>query len=235
MPPMKTTLLTISLSTLLLGACSTVPQARGRMDDAYGPNAERTPRRVSGLVGVMEVTTFDLSLKPGLGQVVSDNDITMPMFGAQTQIPIRSGGIEFGFEAGFSFGWKSDREAIQIDDGTFLITSDNQVRIGDLSGGLYVAVPIGERARIYGGAGPVLQWTSVDLEFDSPLGGNTNVDENGFGAGYYARTGVDVDMGQGTLVGLFGRWVDSSADLGGPLDDVELETIQFGLSVTASY
>ena len=62
-----------------------------------------------------------------------DDDVTLPMIGAQSQFPFQTDGrVEFGFEGGFSFGWKSDREAIEISDGTFLITSDNDMRIGDV-------------------------------------------------------------------------------------------------------
>ena len=71
--------------------------------------------------------------------------------------------------------------------------------------------------------GPLLQWANYDSE-DSVFGFDD--DGSGFGAGWYARAGLEFAVSRSTLIGFSVRWSESSVDLGGNLDDLEIEGLQ---------
>lgn len=231
---MRSNRLLLSLCALLATACSstTAGLTSQQWQDTGRPS--NSPR-VTGIIGVTEVTTLGLDLGGGPGSTSEDGEATMPLIAAQLQVPLRPGRLEFGYEAGFSLGWDSEREAFVIDTGTVLIKADNNAFLFDVSGGLYLATRLGQRVRIYGAAGPLFQYGSVDLDFDQQFNGRGSVSGSGVGLGYYARTGLDLQTGPGSAIGFVVRWVDSSVDLGGSLGNLDVEALQIGLAVTTGF
>jgi opacity protein-like surface antigen len=219
-------------SLLFATACSTTQgtsysQARRAEQAVHG--------RVTGIVGIAELTALDLEVDPSVGTASGDGDLSVPLIAAQFQVPLRQQRLEWGYEGGFSLGWESDRDAVVIDTGTVLVRADNDLRVFDLSGGLYVSRALGERLRVYGGAGPLFQFGSIDLELDQDIGGEDSIDEDGFGMGYYTRVGLDLAVSPRTTFGFVVRWVDSNIDLGPTLRDIDFQALQVGLAVTTVY
>ena len=224
----------LSLCALLATGCSTTSAGFTGQQWERSQRATAGPR-VAGIIGVTEVTAMGLGLSNSIGSTTEDADATMPLIGAQLQVPLRLGRLEFGYEGGFSLGWDSEHEAYVIDTGVVLVKTDNKVRLFDISGGLYLATRLGQRFRLYGAAGPVFQYGSVDLDFDQTIGSRNSLSGSGVGLGYYARTGLDLQVSPGTSVGIAVRWVDSSVDLGGSLGDLDIEALQVGLAVTTGF
>ena len=99
----------------------------------------------------------------------------------------------------------------------------------ELYGGPFVSLFLGERWRVYGGVGPMLQWASYDQESaDTDFNGNGS----GFGTGWYARTGLELAVRPGLMIGAGVRWSDSVVDLDSGLGDLDLEGIQWAFTVT---
>lgn len=232
------------VGALLSGACSSVPVGSGASGDAgvwssqgRGSSSHAsTPRpRVTGIVGITEISALDLDLGSRVGDTTDDASLSTPLIGAQFMYPVRRQRLEWGYEGGFSLGWKNDTNAYVIDTGTVLVQADNEMFLLDFSGGLYVAKTLGQRVRIYGAAGPLMQFGSVDLDLDQPINGDDSLDGSGVGLGYYARTGIDIEARPGTSWGLTLRWVDSRFDMGGSLGRMDVEAVQLGLAVTTGF
>jgi len=224
----------LSICALLATACSATSAGYSGQQWENKSRPSSTPR-VTGIIGITEVTALGVNLNNNIGNTVEDADTSMPLIGAQVQVPLRPGRLEFGYEGGFSLGWDSEHEAYYIDTGVVLVATDNKVRLFDVSGGLYLSTMLGRRWRLYGGAGPVFQFGKLDLDYDQPINGRTSDSGSGVGLGYYARTGLEVKTSPGTSVGLVVRWVDSSVDLGGTLGDLDIEALQVGIAVTSGF
>lgn len=217
------------VTSLALGSCATVQSNY----DNYGSssNLRSTPQsasaqpRISGIIGVTE-------LDQDLGS--ESTEYSLPMIAAAWQMPVRDKVFEFGAEAGFSLGWDSERTSVALGN-SVIVFADNNIRLFDLSLGAYASKKLGERLRLYGGVGPLLQWASVDLDFENDFNGRDGINENGFGYGYYTRVGLELEVQRGVGVGLVARWVDSKVSLGGLLGDTDLEALQVGLVVTTGF
>lgn len=201
----------------------------GSFDDSLGEG-----QRLSGVVGVAALDV-DVTAAPGAGEVVRDDDFNVPFVAAQWQKALGGEAVELGFEAGFSIGWDTDRDAVYLDDGSAILIADNELCVIDLSLGGYASTALGERFRLYGGVGPLVQFAWIDLDFDQPLDGRDSVDESGLGFGYYARAGLEYEVSEGTGVGLVARWADATVDLGGLLDELAVEGVQVGVVVTTGF
>ena len=100
--------------------------------------------------------------------------------------------------------------------------------------GLYADVMVGDGLRIYGGAGGLLDWAHLYVDYNTPLGGYVHASGDGFGFGLYTRLGFDFLVQSGMRVGFCWRWFESDLDLGGGLDDLEIEGMQYMLTFTRS-
>ena len=105
---------------------------------------------------------------------------------------------------------------------------DNTMYLINLYYGLYGSINIGDKARLYAGAGGMLNWGSMDIGSDS----DTLADESvsAFGFGPYARTGLEFELPNGDLIGVGGRWLSSNVDLTSSYGKVKVEGVQFMLT-----
>jgi len=217
---------------LLVSACAT--SSAGVQREEPLPGSAPRAGRVTGMIGVTDITALDIELDSSLGEADSE-DLTLPLIGAAYQFPsVSRTALEWGFEAGFGIGWDSEHEAVVVDTGTVLVVADNDLRLIDLYGGLYAATKLGRKWRAYGGAGPVLQFGRADLDFDQPIDGSSSASESGVGYGYYTRAGLEYEFARDTWIGLVARWADTKLDLGGEIDELELEAVQLAFAVTTT-
>lgn len=219
------------LLLLLLSAGCAASRTPGLQDSR---KREAPPARgalITGMIGLSELeVTGDLD--PALGDVDEVDDESIPMIGALVQQPLAGRRLRLGLEGGFTLGWENDVQAVVVDSGSVLVAAENDFLLVDLFVGAFADLSLGERLRLYAGAGPLLQWASIDVEWNDTLAGDVSVDESGFGGGYYARTGFEFALGSGLSLGLGVRYLDSSVDPGGDIDDVEFEEFQYVLTAT---
>jgi opacity protein-like surface antigen len=102
----------------------------------------------------------------------------------------------------------------------------------DIFVGLYGDTMLGDKTRIYVGAGPLLQWVNLNIDWDDPGSGHVHTSESGFGYGYYARTGIDFMVRPGMYVGLGARWIDAQADFNGIVNEFNTEGVQYFMTFT---
>jgi hypothetical protein len=203
--------------------------------DPQIPAAPPRPNRyVQGMFGVSDFTVSDIKLDPSRGEIVDDNGMTLPMLGGVFQHPMSGDRVHLGFEGGFTFGWQGDVVGFSTGGGGAVVAVDNEVFLTDLFLGPYVDAPLGAKGRAYLAAGPLLQWANVDLDWNTALG-HQHASDNGFGYGYYVRTGLEFMARPGLWLGFGARWVDARVDLSGELNDLDLEGIQYYLTVTENF
>lgn len=226
----------LALSTgfvlLALGSCAGLPTQTGSQY-AYEDGSSGPRHLVQGVFGVMELNDADQQDSDS-GIEVDSSSATLPVLGGVFQQALRGESLQVGVEGGFTFGFRGDRTTVILPN-SVAIVADNDVLLSDLFGGLYLNKYLGKNLRLYGGAGPLLQYGRVDVDyidqFDEPQG----VKGSGWGFGLYARVGLEVNLGPGTYVGLGVRWVDSHVNMSGSLGDLDYEAVQYMLTVSKSY
>jgi hypothetical protein len=123
--------------------------------------------------------------------------------------------IQFGLEASFLTGFRVDKiNYIYLGGAGLKVDLSFRMWLFDLAGGAYVNLfPDKEhRMRIYAGAGPLLSYADyrIEKEFSDTDPGNPSPTEtedetlnrSAFGAGVYARTGVEFRVHEKGLFGL---------------------------------
>jgi hypothetical protein len=166
---------------------------------------------------------------PGGSEIDGDQgDVDqLPLIGGGGQWKLGGEKVDFGLEGMLSFSGRANAEAFAVGGGGAVVAVRVDLLIFELFGGPFANIFLGDNARIYVGAGPVLQW--VDYSQD---GNNLDADGSGFGSGLYARTGFEFGIGPGTMLGFGVRWSDTTVDLGGGLGDLDIDGIQAVLTVT---
>lgn len=231
----RRTRLHLLVALLPLAACA---GPDGRTENAWSPYL---PRRAStsrdfvqGSVGITQYATGPSVAAPGT-LVVDEGAETFPMLGGAFQHALKDGPVQLGIEGGLSGGWQTNRTVLAAGNGAIVTQRDNQLLLLDTFVGAYASVPLEGGWRIYGGAGPVLQYASVkSRDLDLPPGSERE-SLDGFGGGWYARAGFELELGGPLLLGLGVRWVDSYADLGPGFNDLLLDGVQFGLTLSQAY
>ncbi|MEM6674067.1 MAG: hypothetical protein AAF726_14575 [Planctomycetota bacterium] len=202
---------------------------------ALPPPTAASTHVVQGFVGITEFTTADTRTgSPGI-EILDSGIETFPMLGGAFQRALWNGPIQFGLEGGLSFGWDSNATLLSTSTGAIVTESENDVFLLDGFAGVYANLPLRAGIRLYAGAGPVLQYGAVSATFLSPGSSPEPVEEDGFGGGWYARTGVDIVVSPGTMLGFGIRWIDTYVDLGPTLRDLQLEGMQFGFTVSQGF
>jgi hypothetical protein len=171
-----------------------------------------------------------VSVDDGLGNHVDgdEGDVdSMPFIGGGGQYKLGGDRISFGIEGMFSFGGRANAAAVAVGGGGAVVAVDVDLLIFDLYGGPFVSIPLGDKMRVYGAVGPLLQWADYDQH-----GNNFHADGSGFGTGWYARTGFEFDVGSHTYLGFGARWSDTSIDLSGTPHDLDLEGLEYMITVS---
>jgi hypothetical protein len=151
----------------------------------------------------------------------------LPLIGGGAQWKFGGERVTFGLEGLMSFSGRANAEAFVVGGGGAAVAIDVDLLVFELYGGPFASLFLGEKLRLYGAVGPLLQWADYEQ-----TGGGLADDGSGFGYGYYARTGLEFALPSRTLMGFGVRWSDSSVDLGGSLGDLELEGLQLLFTVS---
>lgn len=222
--PTSGTLLSVLL-LVMIASCALAPRDEDDFIVLGGVTAQ-------GFLGVAEFDELDLSVRPGLGEVVDVDEPTLPLVGGVVQRPLNSSRVEVGIEGGLSFAWGDGDALVAVGGGGALVVADNDLFLGDLFGGPYARAPLGSRLQVYAAAGPLLQYGRAELDYRNDLDEPVSLDDDGFGLGWYARAGFELALDPGTWIGLGARWVDSGVDLGDGFDDYDFEALQLLLTMS---
>lgn len=158
---------------------------------------------------------------------------TMPTLGGGFQYKLGGGRLSFGLETMIDFAGRADALAFYSGSGGALIAVDVDLASLGLGGGPFVSAFLGSRWRVYAAGGAQMLWTWYDQQGSSEA---DTGDGDGFGTGWYARTGIEYLLPDyATLLGIGGRWSESQVDLSGGFGDIELIGTQVLVTVTRSF
>jgi hypothetical protein len=190
---------------------------------------------VQGMVGFSDLSRDPLHGLDGASDLDIDRTATLPLLGAAAQYALLGERLQLGLEFGGTMGWDSHRDSVRVDSGrdAVLAVSDDDLFLCDLFVGPSGSLWVGERLRIYGGAGPLLQYAQVDLDYEDLDGNELELDGSGFGNGLYGRCGIEILIWPDSWVGFQVRWMESDIDFGSGVRDLDLDTVQFMLSASA--
>jgi hypothetical protein len=186
---------------------------------------------LQGYIGVSFLDDEDYDLESSVGDLVDSDLDELPVFGFAYEHPLIGRRIQLGVELGSSASFEGDRAYVDV-GGATAVVADNDLLLIDLFGGLSVSTVLGQRTRLFLGVGPLLQFGRVELEFDDGMGGVEQIDESGFGAGVYARGGIELELSRGTYVGLTLRHKDAEIGLSDEIDEFEFESNEILISVS---
>lgn len=220
-----------SLLVLLLAGCAQIPRGASWSPGWEEEPPPRQPYVVQALIGVQELDGSSLAVDGDVGEIDSD-DQTLPLLGAAVQRPVRGGSLQIGMEAGVTTAWDDD-EGRAVVGGDELAT-ETEVWLVDAFAGIFANKFLARGFRVYAAVGPLLQWGSVELKAEDDDGG-FDLDDSGIGVGFYARAGFEIPIFEGSSAGLGVRWVSSSVDLGGGLDDLDVDSLQLAFTMTSGF
>jgi hypothetical protein len=220
------------LSVFILFSCLLMPSLSNAEDDWLAGLDGSTIQVMMGASSFDEDDmSFDQvsSVDPALE---AESDLsTMIFLGVARQMPLKGERFQAGLESGFDLGWGHDKDSSR--EGPLYVSITNDLFTADIYAGGYLSAKLGGRARAYVGAGPILMYgwmhqKTKDRDESDP-GFNREKDhrKHGFGAGVYARTGVDILIQDQMMVGFGVRALSASLDFGSDIDDADLNGPQF--------
>ena len=228
---------------LALGGTGTAGWAEA-VDD--GGAAAQPPGRPSvtyaqSWIGAVD-TDRSWSLRDDAGDADFEGDVgTLPLLGGAGS---RMWGerVRFGLEGGGLVSWKSDSVRLSSIGGGLRIELENELLAFEVFCGGVLSVSPVPRVRLYVAGGPTLAWARLRNDDDTaealptPAGGGIVIDlnsrEDDFSAALYARTGVEIDVGNDIAVGVSARYVDHEFDFGSS-GRLQVDEVQWFLTVGA--
>ena len=185
----------LAVAALALSACAGPEQGERAPWEPFLPRrASAATDHVQGIVGITQFSSGPAIAAPGTN-VVNDGEQTFPMLGGAFQHAMTDGDIRFGIEGGLSGSWQSTRTVLALGNGAIVTQRENDLLLLDGFVGAYASIPLEGGWRIYGGAGPLLQYASVKtLSVDQPPGSERDAID-GVGGGWYARAGFELELG----------------------------------------
>ena len=184
------------------------------------------------LQGYFGANTLEVGVDGGRLPALQDNDETFAAFGGGAQLKLSGKDIDIGVEGMLEFSGAAGAAGFAAGGGGAAVYVDFDVFLFQLYGGPFLSLPMGDRARLYGAAGPMMQWAFY--EQDSAISALAG-DGSGFGYGYYARTGLEFGLSPRMMFGVSVRWSETEADLDGGFGDLQLEGFQWAITVTQGF
>ncbi len=141
---------------------------------------------------------FGKMIIPNNDQDLEGGDYEVNIYGADIQKPLGGEVFTYGFETGALFSIDSDVRRFRASSGAVAVSVDVSSIMFDYFFGGYLGFKPVKWLRLYVGSGPLLIWARWETEPEvSTPRVLTSESESDFGAGIYARAGIDILITQG--------------------------------------
>jgi hypothetical protein len=131
-----------------------------------------------------------------------------------------------------AIGGRGSVAAFDSGSGGTAVLVDLDLLICDIYGGPFASLWIADKWRVYGAAGPLVQFVGYDQDSGDELlddGGS------GFGTGWYARTGIEYFTAWGTSVGIGVRYLESNVELDDFIGELDAIGFEYAITVTTEW
>ena len=174
---------------------------------------------------------------PNNNSNIEGNDFDINIFGVDAQGPFGGGLLKYGIETGAVFSLDSDvrhfRASSGSSGGTAAVAVDVDSFMMDYFFGGYLGLELSKWLRLYVGSGPLLIWGIWETEpKESDSEELSSESEIEFGAGLYARAGIDIFLSKLFGLNMGVRINKTTMRFEGKGGEVDLEGLQyyFGLA-----
>ncbi|MBI5894916.1 MAG: hypothetical protein HZB24_02520 [Desulfobacterales bacterium] len=163
---------------------------------------------------------------------VEGGDYRLDIFGADVQKALGPGALLYGFETGMFFSIDSEVRSFHASSGggggVAAVAVDVESLLFDYFLGGFVGIKPAKWLRLYAGAGPLLIYAQRDTEPQvTPYGEITDESDSGFGAGVYARAGIDLFFTRNFGISGGARINQTTVTLDNTEDEVDVEGWQY--------
>jgi len=217
--------------TLFIATCILLPHASLAGEEASA---------VQAVIGVVTFDKDDLTFgRTGSDGTTASSDLsTMPVIGIVGQMPLWGDNFSCGIEAGALVSWWSENTRATGSNGRIVVRMDSRLVLMDLFTGVLLNVPLGDQARAYMGAGPLLM--IADYKEDSSEESDTFNDrrdetDSDTTIGVYSRAGVEVLVSAGGLMGIGVRALSADLSFDDTVGDIELDGVQGFITYTQGW
>jgi len=231
-------------SAALLLALHAVPVSADGVDEEEKP-------LIQVFLGVLE-----LDDQSGNWDKISDSNVdvdfsSLPSGGIEAEYVFYRGWAHWGLNPGGSLSWKNDDTEFSgsltnENGGTLRIELDNSLLLFELHLGGYVRGRLSDRITTYAAAGPMVMYGEHDVKNENveetPAGATPagavdldNSDSSDVNVGYYARAGVDFEIGGGQHMGLGVRYLSTELDFDKTIGNVDIKGPLYVLTYTAQF
>ena len=167
---------------------------------------------------------------------------SMPYLGAAGQFPLSDSEDHFGIDASLLFGWRSDDSSVAAGSGQVRVEIDSDLWLLDLAVGVYAQTILTDNWRLYGAVGPMIVFgeysddtTEEDLSVSPTAERKDSRSESEFGAGGYAKLGLEYRISGDAFMGIAVRGVATSLEFDDTVDDGGLNGVQGFVTFTRAY
>jgi len=212
---------------------------------------EKDKDRVQVFLGVMDLADQTGEIQAGPGEPVEIDFSNLPTIGLEVETPYSAAdtGLEYGINAGGGISWKGDNTSFAGSVGgsgsIVVFRIDNSFMLGEVHLGGYLRSHLGESADLYLGGGPAILYGRHKVE-DEEIEEGTAISRNGtviitndnasdFTLGFYARAGIEFDLGKGAQWGLGLRYLGGELDFNDTVGKIDIEGTQVLITYSAWY
>jgi hypothetical protein len=220
--------MTLQLSLLSLIAILLPPTSLAREEDSA----------VQAVIGAVKFDDLTFENTGSDGTTTSSDLSTMPVLGIVGQMPLWGDNISCGIEAGALISWRSDNTSTASSNGRIVVRMDSRLVLIDVFTGILLNVPLGDQARAYIGAGPLLMiadYKEDSSEESDTLTSRRDETDSDTTLGVYSRAGVEVLVSAGGLMGIGVRALSADLSFDNTEGDVELDGVQGFITYTVGW
>ncbi len=191
---------------------------------------------VQSLLGAARFKNLEFDVEES-GQTKTTDFSTIPMLGGAWGTLPRGDRFQYGLEASFLLGFRArELEYLVISSGLHAKVSIS-LWVFDLTGGPYVNLFLdkNKKVRLYAAGGPLLMYADYDADKELSDDTDESTTKSAFGAGLYARAGIEFRVhGRGTL-GLGIRNTYADIDFSGVGGTADLQGFAGFVTYTAGF
>jgi hypothetical protein len=223
----------------------------GLSGNTYAELFHKGEDRVQVFLGVTSLNDQTGELQNENGDPVDIDFDSLPTIGLEVETPYGDSdgatGLEYGVNAGGGISWKGDGTKFAGTAGgsgsVVFFKIDNSFTLFELHLGGYMRAHLGKTTDFYIGGGPAVIFGSHNVEDDDIEDGDPVLtdgtvilrgkDSSDLIIGYYARAGIEFDLGGETQWGLGVRYLGGEMEFDDTVGSFDIEGVQVLLTYSS--